>query len=323
MFQDYKVAYLRDHVRVKRATRLSALRQGLAYLMTIAAREIPHAAMTIELDMTPLIEFCKVRESELANRPDRGSPEIILKRAVCKVHSAFFMKAFAHSLDHTPCMNGFLEYAPWRYGGTLYEAEDVNIAFTVHTKQGVLRPIMRNAHQKTIETVAQEMRELSRKARKTDAEQLYREAGQAYLWPAIKQLDWRAILPGYLLLRDRLFPVKRPDPEYAKIPRKERLSADDILGATCSIANIGMMVPGHQTVTVLTPPEVMMFGLGHIRPEPRVVDGDVVVRHVVTLCFTMDHRAYDAGDAFPFGDYLFKYLKNPALIYDWKPGDDI
>lgn len=323
MFQDYKVAYLRETVKVREAKRMGALRQTMAYIQSISARQTPHAAMISNIDVTPVLEFAKARGEELAKASDKGSKENFFLRAIYKTHSAFFLKAIAHALHHTPCMNAFIDYAPWRYGGTLYHAEDVNIGFTVHTKHGVLRPVMRNAHLKGIVDVAQEMRELSRRARKTEPERLFHETGRKYLVPALKQLDFRAIFPGFLLLRDLLFPSEMRDPDLTKVPPEERLAPEDILGATCSIANIGMVVPGNQTVTVLTPPEVMMFGFGDIHPEPRVLNGEIVIRQMATLCATMDHRAYDAGEAFPFGEHFFRYVANPELIYDWKSGDPV
>ena len=38
---------------------------------------------------------------------------------------------------------------------------------------------------------------------------------------------------------------------------------------------------------------------------------------------SIDHRAYDAGEAFPFARHLQEYFDHPALIYEWKPGDEI
>ena len=84
-----------------------------------------------------------------------------------------------------------------------------------------------------------------------------------------------------------------------------------------------MSFEGHQTVTVIIPPEVTMFGIGNVSLVPRVVDGEIVPRYIVTVCATMDHRAYDAGEAFPFITHLARYIENPELVYDWKPGDEV
>ena len=323
LFQDHRVAYLRKHVKIKEEKRFSFLRLGVAYMLSIAAKRIPHAAMNTELDVTPLIAYGKEKEHALHYSGAKMTNELIFKRAIHKNSSAFFIKALAHALEHTPCMNSFLDYSPLRYGGTLYHAEDVNIGFTVHTKYGVVRPVIRNAHKKTIEEVANELRDLSRRARRTDPEELYKGAVWVYLLPALKHLDFRALYPGYLLARDVLFSRKKADADYDRIPPEQKLGVHEILGATCSLANIGMMVPGCQTVTVLAPPEVMMFGLGDIHLAPRVFNGEIVPRCVVTLCATMDHRAYDAGEAFPFGTFMRRYVANPGLIYEWKQGDEI
>lgn len=325
MFQDHKVAYLRQNVSVRKAERLTLLRQGVAYMLSLSARNIPHAAMISELDVTPLLEYGQEKDRELATANGNGglTEEILFRRAIHKNFSAFFIKAIAHGLDHTPCMNAFIDYSPLMKSGTLYHAEDINIGVTVHTKYGVVRPVLRNAHQKTLEQVARELRDLARRARRTDPEDLYRQAAKRYLWPSVKQLDFRAIYPGFLLARELLLHRNHVNPEYAKVPEEQKLRVEEILGVTCSVANIGMMVPGHQTVTALAPPEVMMFGLGHLHMAPRVVDGEIVPRCVMTLCATMDHRAYDAGEAFPFGKYMTKYVANPAMIYEWQPGNDI
>ncbi len=323
MFQDHKVAYLRENVKVKQAVPFSMLRQGVAYMLSIAAKRIPHASMTSELDVTPLVEYTRDKDKEIARNAVKMTNEILFRRAIHKNFSAFFVKAIAHAVSHVPCMNAFLDWSPVTTRGTLYHAEDINMGVTVHTKKGVVRPIVRNPHVKTLETVAAELRDLSRRARRSDPEELYRRAAIHYIMPSIRQLDVRALWPGFLLLRELLFHPYRPEPEYATVKPEDKLDATEILGATCSIANIGMVVPGHQTVTVLAPPEVMMFGLGDLHLGPRVVDGQIVVRSVMTICCTMDHRAYDAGEAFPFGDYMLKYIANPALIYEWKPGDEI
>ena len=321
MFEDHKITYLRQHVRVRRVQRLSMLREAVAHMLAISARTIPHAAMVSEFDVTNLIEYTRDKGKAGADA-ETSSAEAIFKRAIHKNYSAFFLKAFSHALHHTPCMNAFLDYTPLRNGGTLYHAEDINLGFTVHTKYGVIRPVMRNAHQKTLETVAAEMRDLTRRARRTDPEEVYTGAAKLYIWPALKQLDVRALLPGWLVLRSRLF-RQQPDPAYTAIPQEQKLRAEEILGATCTLANIGMMVSGHQTLMAITPPEVMMFGLGNLHHAARVIDGQVVPRWVIAVSAAMDHRAFDAGEAFPFGDHLRKYTDNPALIYEWKPGDEV
>lgn len=322
MFQHYQIAYLRKHVKVKEARRLSFLRQSVAYILSQSARKIPHAAAIANYDVTALLEYGKnwAHDKEQEDRPD--SEEFRLQRAIRRTFSPFFAKAIAHSLHHVPRLNGFLDYNPWWTGGTLFIAEDINLGFTVHTKGGVIKPIIRNPHKKDLATVAKEMRTLVRKARRTDMDQLYQKAAMAYLGSAVRQLDITAIPAGWVLLRSKLR-RQTPDPELLKVPPEDRLHVTDILGATCTVANIGMMMSGHQTVTVIIPPEMMMFGIGDIRLTPWVVDDEVKPRHVVTIAGTIDHRAFDGGEVFPFYHHFKRYLDDPALIYEWKEGEEI
>ena len=221
-------------------------------------------------------------------------------------------------------LNAFLDYTPLRFKcGTIYLAEDINLSFTIHTKYGVIKPIVRNPHQKDIGTVANEMRDLTRRARKTDANILYRNAAIAYLKSSLKQCDVKELGGLWMLIRSLLFERVKPDPEFKDVPQDQQLQVSDMLGATCTLANIGSAVDGHQTLTVITPPEVAMFGLSDIHLAPTVVDGQVVPRNTVTLFSTIDHRAYDAGEVFPFIQHLKRYINDPARIYEWKPGDEI
>ncbi len=323
MFQDFKIAYMRKHVKVKEKRRLSFLRQSIAYVLSQAAGKTPHAAANIEFDVTPLIEYTRGSASNNKNGAECKPENALLHRAIRKNYSAFFIKAIAHSIYHTPCINGFLDYTPLRNGGTFYLAEDINLSFTVNTKFGVIKPIIRNPHLKPLVKVANEMRLLSRKARRTDAEELYTRTAKEYLKFAVRQLDFASLGALWRLVRSLLWQRHQPDPAFINIPEEKKLQITDILGATCTVANIGMSLEGHQTVTVIIPPEVTMFGIGNVSLMPRVVNGEIVPRYVVTVCATMDHRAYDAGEAFPFITHLSRYIENPGLIYEWKAGDEV
>ena len=321
MFQNYKIAYVRKHVKIREERPLSFLRQSVAYVLSQSARTIPHAAMVTHYDVTPLVEYARETERTLKPRDGETPEQFRLRRAVRKNFSAFFVKALAHALEHTPDCNAFLDYRRWRDGGTLYIAEDINVSYTVNTKFGVIKPIVRNPHRKTIETVAAEMRDLTRKARRTDANELYKKAAFAYFKTMLRELNFKELSGIWMVLRMLLWNRVQPDPEFKDVPEDQKLQVSDILGATCTLANNGMMVSGHQTVTVITPPEIVMFGLSDFHLAPHVVDGKVVPRYMVTFFATMDHRAFDAGAGFTGFEYLRSYIEHPEKIYEWKPGD--
>ncbi len=322
MFQDYKIAYLRDHVGVREAQRLSFLRQSVAFILSQSARQIPHAAVVNEFDVTPLVEYAQsARDAE--TKGEKLDHNSLLKRALRRNFSAFFIKCIGHALYHVPSVNGFFDYSPWRNGGTMYVADDINLSFTVHTNHGVIKPIIRNPHQKTLEQVAQEMRDLSRRARRTDPDELYYRAAKQYVGYALKELNLGSLQAFWILLRAMLTRRRHAKPSLQDVPEEKRLQVEDILGATCTVANIGMMLSGHQTVTVIIPPEVFMLGIGNLHMGPRVVDGEVVPRYVITMVGTLDHRAFDGGEVFPLAQHIQRYIDKPGLLYEWRPGDPV
>lgn len=323
MFQSHQIAYMREHVRVREARPLNFLRESVAYLLSAQARKVPHAAGIASFDVTPVYEYAK--EKYLGRREHcEGTPsEDLVSRSIFRNFSGFFLKAFANVLHHVPEMNGFIDYAPFRKRGTLYLAEDINVSFTVHTKYGVIRPIVRNPHLKSLTDVADEMRVLTRKARRTDMNRLYEQCAQVYLGTAFRQLDPSAWLMGLGWLRYRLFSKASRADDFAEIDPGMKLAPEDVMGATCTLANIGSAVNAYQTVTVIIPPEVTMLGIGNVELQPRVIDGEIVPRHMVNTCVTLDHRALDGGDVFAYAKQMARYLENPGLVYDYEPGDPI
>ena len=197
------------------------------------------------------------------------------------------------------------------------------MSYTVTTKHGVIKPIIRNPHLKELTDVANEMRMLTRRARRTDPNEMYRKIAIEYVKTAIKELNFKELSGIWMLLRALLWQRDKPVDALKNIPEDQKLQVSDVLGATCTLANIGMVVPGNQTVTVITPPELFMFGISDMKLMPWVVDEKVVPRYVITLFSTIDHRAFDGGEAFPIVVNFKRYIENPELIYEWKPGNEI
>jgi len=322
MFRNCQIAYLEERVPLRERRRLSFVRQGVSYALSQTARYVPHAAGNVEFDVTPVHEYGQKVIEELNQRRGTLTPEEIKKKALHKNFSAFYLKTIAHVLHNVPCLNAFLENSLWRNGGTLFLAEDVNLGFTVHTKFGVVRPFVNNPHLKDLVTVSGEMRSLTRRARRTDINHLYVRCFREYIGTAIRALDVGSLKLLWMYFRHRMMDGKI-DPEFADVPVDDQLQPSEFIGTTSTVANIGMSVGGHQTLTCLPMPEVLMWGLGHTRWEPRVHNGEIVPRQIMTLCVSMDHRALDGGDVFEASEHLNRYFQNPELIFNWKPGDPV
>lgn len=321
MFKDYVIAYIEKNLNITAKKPLSFLRQTVARVLTRSANSIPHAAMITRFDVTSLVEYASRSGEALTRNEDESPQDYQLRRAVRRNYSAFFLKALAHAFADSPEMPKFLDYRTWRGRGTLYYSDDINVGYTVHTRQGVIKPVVRNAHKKTLVQVAREMRELTRKARFTDANELYRRMAVEYLKCALRELNFSDPKGLWMLLRTLLWARDPGDPRLTDIPETRRLEPRDIMGATCTLANNSMVVSGNQTQTIIVPPELYMFGVSDLHQDAWVVDGKVMPRHTMTFFSTMDHRALDGGEGFPLITAFGEYLKHPEKIYEWAPGN--
>jgi pyruvate dehydrogenase E2 component (dihydrolipoamide acetyltransferase) len=103
----------------------------------------------------------------------------------------------------------------------------------------------------------------------------------------------------------------------------ERLSADakagrarpeDQGGSTFTITSLGAL-GGLFATPVLNHPEVGILGVHRMRPTPVVRDGQVVVRDVMHLSVTSDHRVVDGHEAAAFCYEVIRFLEDPNLLF--------
>jgi pyruvate dehydrogenase E2 component (dihydrolipoamide acetyltransferase) len=94
--------------------------------------------------------------------------------------------------------------------------------------------------------------------------------------------------------------------------REAKLRAEDIEGGTFTISNLGMYAVERFTA-VLNPPQAAIVAVG--ATEDRVVPagGETVVRPMLTLTATFDHRAVDGAPAAAFLQTLKESLEDPGL----------
>ena len=95
--------------------------------------------------------------------------------------------------------------------------------------------------------------------------------------------------------------------------RDRSITREELEGGTFTVTNIGG-IGGKFGTPILNYPEVGILALGSLEEQPRVVDGEVVPRHVLPISLTSDHRVVDGGDAARFTNELKRYLENPSLL---------
>jgi pyruvate dehydrogenase E2 component (dihydrolipoamide acetyltransferase) len=93
--------------------------------------------------------------------------------------------------------------------------------------------------------------------------------------------------------------------------RAGKLRPDDVQGGTFTISNLGMYgVDGFQAI--VNAPQAAILAVGRILEKPVAVNGDVVVRPVLTLTVSFDHRVVDGARGAEFLDTLAELIEEPA-----------
>jgi pyruvate dehydrogenase E2 component (dihydrolipoamide acetyltransferase) len=101
--------------------------------------------------------------------------------------------------------------------------------------------------------------------------------------------------------------------ELAERARSRKLMPDEYTGATFSISNLGMMGIDEFTA-VINPPEAAILAVGSMTPKPVVRNGEVVVRQIMRVTMSCDHRVIDGATGARFLQTFKKILENPLLL---------
>jgi pyruvate dehydrogenase E2 component (dihydrolipoamide acetyltransferase) len=94
--------------------------------------------------------------------------------------------------------------------------------------------------------------------------------------------------------------------------RDGRLQLADLECGTFTISNLGMFGV-EQFTAVLNPPQAAILAVGATVERPVAHAGELVVRPLMTVTMTVDHRAVDGGPAAEFLRTLKTFLEDPAL----------
>jgi 2-oxoglutarate dehydrogenase E2 component (dihydrolipoamide succinyltransferase) len=101
--------------------------------------------------------------------------------------------------------------------------------------------------------------------------------------------------------------------EYAEKARDGKLAMDEITGGTFSITNGGIFGSLLST-PILNPPQSGILGMHSIQQRPVAENGDVVVRPMMYVALSYDHRLVDGREAVQFLVTVKEALEDPARM---------
>jgi len=93
----------------------------------------------------------------------------------------------------------------------------------------------------------------------------------------------------------------------------KKLTLNDLNDGSISITNYGIY-DATFGAPVIKYPEVAIIGIGRITKKPVVINDEIVIKEILPLSMSIDHRVIDGGDAGRFLKLFKSYLTNPMLL---------
>ena len=101
--------------------------------------------------------------------------------------------------------------------------------------------------------------------------------------------------------------------ELAERARSKKLKPEEYTGATFSISNLGMFGIDEFTA-VINPPEGAILAIGAMTAKPVVRDNEIVIRQIMRVTMSCDHRVIDGATGAKFLQTFKKVLENPLYL---------
>ncbi|WKY45051.1 2-oxo acid dehydrogenase subunit E2 [Eubacteriaceae bacterium ES2] len=216
---------------------ISGMRKIVAERMKVSLTEMAQANHRMTIDMTNSVAL---REQFKAAGKKVSYNDIVLR-------------CVAKALTEFPMMN-----ASWTDQGIVLK-KYVNMGMAVAIDQGLIVPVIKNCHQKSLDQISQESSQLASKA------------------------------------------------------KENRLQPEDYTGGTFTVSNLGMFdIDGF--TAIINPPEAGILAVGKLAKQPVVIRDEIVVRMMMQLSLTYDHRIVDGAPAAQFLKRIKELLENPLLL---------
>jgi pyruvate dehydrogenase E2 component (dihydrolipoamide acetyltransferase) len=101
--------------------------------------------------------------------------------------------------------------------------------------------------------------------------------------------------------------------ELADRARARKLKPEEYTGATFSVSNLGMFGIDEFTA-IINPPEGAILAVGAMSPKPVVRDHEIVIRQLMRVTMSCDHRIIDGATGARFLQTFKKILENPLYL---------
>lgn len=228
---------------------LGPTRRAIARHLSEAVARVPHVTVMDEADVTDLVRL----RARLKTAAEQAGLHL--------TYLPFVVKAVTLALKAVPVFNATVDEA----AGELVLHASCHIGVATATPRGLVVPVVRDAHRKSVAQLARDIEELAEAAR----------AG--------------------------------------------RLTPGQLRGSTFTVTSLGAS-GGLFATPIINHPEVAILGVHRIQERPVVREGQIVVRSMMNLTLTFDHRVADGEDAARLLAAVIGHLEQPeALLLQVQP----
>ncbi len=120
--------------------------------------------------------------------------------------------------------------------------------------------------------------------------------------PVVKEADQKSVLD-----------LAKEIGRLSEAAKAGKIKVEELKGGTFTITSLGSL-GGLMATPIINYPEVAILGLHKISPRPVVKDNQVVIREMMNLSISLDHRVVDGAVAAQFVAHVRMYLENPGLL---------
>jgi pyruvate dehydrogenase E2 component (dihydrolipoamide acetyltransferase) len=111
-----------------------------------------------------------------------------------------------------------------------------------------------------------------------------------------------------------IFELAREVERLAEAIRSARATREDLTGSTFTISSLGQL-GGVLATPIINFPEAAIMGVHKIAEKPAVRNGQIVIRQLMNLSISVDHRIADGYDGAMFLQEVKTYLEDPTLMF--------
>lgn len=294
-------------------------RKIVSNMTTESWREIPHATVIYEADVTDLLPVVKVLNADCKSQEEKITLNTVMMKIICE------------GLKAAPAMNTHLLFNRHLVRGCLKYFDHIDVSMPMLLPDGQMMTVnMHDMGSKTLTEMTAAIVDSERRARNTNMNEVMYEVSLDNTLQCLR--EGKVIKTVMRLIGSKTGAHKvttltgAEKKKYYSIPATQRLTKKDIEQGTTTISNLGSIYREHKGVCALLeiiPPQTTAFAVDAIQKRPCVCTDEqgkdtVAVRQILPITIAIDHRALDYGDIVPFMRRLDEILGNPDVLKDWK-----